>query len=38
VHDPLARDLVAVLVAERALVDVDDRALEDRVRLEALEA
>ena len=37
-RDPLARDLLAVLVAERALVDVDDGALEDGARLQALEA
>ena len=37
VRDPLARDLLAVVVAEAALADVEDRALEDRVRLEPLE-
>ena len=38
VRDPLARDLLAVLVAERALADVDDLPLEHGARLQAFEA
>ncbi len=38
VRDPLACDVLAVLVAERALADVNDGALEDRAGVQALEA
>jgi hypothetical protein len=36
--DPLARGLLAILVPEPALADVEDTAVEDPARIEALEA